>query len=58
MKRNLTVEYSEEFKRQLGSLRQVAGILGDGAVTQDELDMAIDLLALLRLLDPQEMGLN
>lgn len=58
MKQTITVEYSEEFKRQLGSLRQVAGIVGDSAITQDELDMAVDLLELLQFLDPYEMGLN
>jgi hypothetical protein len=58
MKQTFTVEFNEDFVRQLGSLRQVAGIVGDSAVTQDELDMALDLIELLHLLDPDCWGLN
>lgn len=58
MKQTFTVEFTEDFVRQLGSLRQVAGIVGDSAITQDELDMALDLIELLQLLDPNCRGLN
>lgn len=54
----IEIQDPEVFSRQLASLREVAAIVGAGAITQDELDMAIDLVGLLRLLNNLDRSLQ
>lgn len=54
----IEIEDPQAFSRQLASLREVAAIVGAGAITQDELDMAIDLVGLLRILNNLDRGLQ
>lgn len=48
----------EAFSRQLASLREVAMIVGAGAISQDEMDMARDLVDLLKYLNRFDEGLQ
>ena len=54
----IEIDDPDVFSRQLASLREVAAIVGAGAITQDELDMAIDLVGLLRILNKLDQRLQ
>jgi len=55
---HITIDDPATFSQQLASLREVAAIVGENAITQDEMDMAIDLIELLRLLNGFDRGLQ
>ncbi len=58
MTEQIEIDDPHAFSRQLASLREIAAIVGAGAITQDELDMAVDLVGLLRLLNKLDQGLQ